>query len=182
MPIEARRQYLIAIEERYKKDHRMQKSTILSEFCQVCGYNRKYAIMILNADPKESAKKEKPGRPSKYNEVFSKCLKSIWEMTGRICSKKLKAAIPIWINFFDFPDEQKQLLLQIGSFSIDRVLKPHRQQRGMSSTKTSLFRHRVPIELVSGYVTEPGHVEADTVAHSGNSLYGDFINTLTLLI
>lgn len=62
--------------------------------------------------------------------------------------KKLKAAIPIWINFFDFPDEQKQLLLQIGSLSIDRVLKPHRQQRGMSSTKPSLFRHRVPIELV----------------------------------
>jgi hypothetical protein len=34
--------------------------------------------------------------------------------------------------------------------------------------------------LIDGYVSEPGHIEADTVAHCGTSLYGDFINTLTL--
>jgi hypothetical protein len=180
MPIEARRHYLIAIVERYKKANRRQKSAILSEFCEVCGYNRKYAILILNADPKESIKRTKPGRRSKYDDVFAECLKTIWEATGRICSKKLKAAIPIWIDFFDFQDLQKQLLLGIGSSSIDRVLRPHRQQRGITSTRPSLFRHRVPIELVSGYVTEPGHMEADTVAHCGNSLFGDFINTLTV--
>lgn len=180
MPIEARRQYLIAIVERYQRAGRKQKSVILNEFCQVCGYNRKYAILILKSDPHKKINKLKPGRPAKYDEVFGKCLKEIWELTGRICSKKLKAAIPIWLKFFDFSTHHEELLLKIGSSSIDRVLKPYRESRGLSATRPSLFRHRVPIELVSGYVTEPGHMEADTVAHCGNNLYGDFINTLTI--
>lgn len=180
MPIEARRQYLIAIQERYKKATRKQKSVILTEFCEVCGYNRKYAILILKRDPNKSVKKSKPGRPAKYDEAFGKSLKEVWENTGRICSKKLKAAIPIWIKFFEFSEHHENLLLQIGSSSIDRVLKPYRELRGMSATRPSLFRHRVPIELISGYVSEPGHMEADTVAHCGNSLQGDFINTLTV--
>lgn len=180
MPIEARRQYLIAIQERYKKATRKQKSIILTEFCEVCGYNRKYAILILKSDLNKKALKSKPGRPAKYDNAFSKCLREIWEATGRICSKKLKAAIPIWIKFFEFSDHHENLLLKIGSSSIDRVLKPYRELRGLSSTRPSLFRHRVPIELISGYVSEPGHVEADTVAHCGNSLQGDFINTLTV--
>ena len=92
MPIEARRQYLIAIVERYKKANRKQKSVILTEFCEVCGYNRKYAILILNTDPKEGPKKPKPERPPKYDEVFAECLKTIWKATGRICSKKLIVA------------------------------------------------------------------------------------------
>lgn len=180
MPIEARKQYLIAIVERYKKANRKQKSVILTEFCEVCGYNRKYAILILNSEAKDPSSKTKPGRPSKYDEAFAECLKAIWEATGRICSKKLRAAIPIWIGFFDFPEKQHQLLLKIGSSSIDRVLRPYRTQRGLSSTRPSLFRHKVPIALIDGYVSEPGHIEADTVAHCGNSLQGDFINTLTL--
>lgn len=180
MPIEARRQYLIAIRERYKKATRRQKTAILNEFCEVCGYNRKYAILVLAQEKGPNENRGKPGRPSKYNESFTECLQEIWEATGRICSKKLVVAIPLWIQFFDFSDENQNLLKQISSSSIDRVLKDFRAQRGKCSTRPSLFRHKVPIELISGYVTEPGHMEADTVAHCGNSLYGDFVNTLTL--
>lgn len=180
MPIEARRQYLMAVIERYQKAKRKEKNLILNEFCQICRYNRKYAIYILNAKPRLNERKFKPGRPSKYDEDFAKCLKEVWESTGRICSKKLKVAIPLWINFFDFTEYHRNLLLKIGSSSIDRVLKPYRSPKGLSATKPSLFRHRVPIALIDGYVSEPGHIEADTVAHCGNSLYGDFINTLTM--
>ncbi len=181
MPIEARRQYLIAVIERYKKASRREKNTILNEFCQVCQYNRKYAIFILNAKKANGASgKTKPGRPSKYKEDFAKSLKEIWESTGRICSKKLKVAIPLWINFFDFTEVHRNLLLNIGSSSIDRVLKGYRSQHGLSATRPSLFRHKIPIALIDGYVSEPGHIEADTVAHCGTSLFGDFINTLTM--
>jgi hypothetical protein len=90
------------------------------------------------------------------------------------------AAIPLWIGFFDFKEAQRNLLLTVSSSSIDRLLRGYRSPKGKSATRPSMFRHKVPIELISGYVTEPGHLEADTVAHCGNSLYGDFINTLTL--
>lgn len=179
MPIEARREYLKAIIERYEKANRKQKSVILTEFCEVCGYNRKYAILILRRGLANSGGKQKSGRKTKYDEPFSKSLKLIWETTGRICSKKLKAAIPLWIEFFEFTEDHRALLLKISSSSIDRVLKGYREQRGISATRPSVFRHRVPVELISGYVSEPGHIEADTVAHCGNSLFGDFINTLT---
>ena len=49
MPIEARREYLKAIKERYQKATRKEKRLILNEFCQVCDYNRKHAIAVLNA-------------------------------------------------------------------------------------------------------------------------------------
>lgn len=179
MPIEARREYLKALIERYKKATRKQKTVILTEFCEVCGYNRKYAILILKIGL-TTGKKSRPGRKLKYDLAFVAILKEIWECTGRICSKKLVAAIPLWIKFFEFSDRDQNLLLQISSSSIDRVLKPYREERGKSATQPSMFRHRVPIELISGYVSEPGHFEADTVAHCGNSLYGDFINTLTV--
>jgi hypothetical protein len=165
--------------ERYKNAARKQKSIILTEFCEVCGYNRKYAILILKKGLRQD-KKSRPGRKLKYDLEFAASLKEVWEFTGRICSKKLVAAVPLWMKFFEFSERDQRLLLQISSSSIDRVLKPYREERGRSATQPSMFRHRVPIELISGYVSEPGHFEADTVAHCGNSLYGDFINTLTL--
>ncbi len=36
--------YLKAIYSRYKKVSKALRARILDEFCQVCGYNRKYAI------------------------------------------------------------------------------------------------------------------------------------------
>jgi hypothetical protein len=40
--------YLKAIYSRYKKVSKPLRARILDEFCQVCGYNRKYAIGLLN--------------------------------------------------------------------------------------------------------------------------------------
>jgi hypothetical protein len=40
--------YLKAIYSRYKKVSKPLRARILDEFCQVCGYNRKYAIRLLN--------------------------------------------------------------------------------------------------------------------------------------
>ena len=40
--------YLKAIYFRYQKASKPLRARILDEFCQVCGYNRKYAIRLLN--------------------------------------------------------------------------------------------------------------------------------------
>jgi hypothetical protein len=39
--------YLEAIRKRYRKSEKVKKQAILDEFCEVCGYNRKYAIRLL---------------------------------------------------------------------------------------------------------------------------------------
>jgi len=48
MTKEARKAYLLAIRKRYRESDRGAKSRILDEFCEVCGYARKYAIRVLN--------------------------------------------------------------------------------------------------------------------------------------
>lgn len=40
--------HLKAIYSRYKKVSKPRRARILDEFCHVCGYNRKYAIRLLN--------------------------------------------------------------------------------------------------------------------------------------
>lgn len=49
---EARKAFLLAIKKRYREGDRATKKLILDEFCEFCevsGYNRKYAIRILSA-------------------------------------------------------------------------------------------------------------------------------------
>ena len=60
-----RQAYLKAIRLRYRRARKKIKVTILDEFCSVCGYNRKYAIRLLNHGGKPS-KKRRPGRKPIY--------------------------------------------------------------------------------------------------------------------
>ena len=48
--------YLKAIHVRYQKVSKPQRSRILDEFCQVCQYNRKYAIRLLNGPAPQKPK------------------------------------------------------------------------------------------------------------------------------
>ncbi|WP_143002925.1 hypothetical protein [Nitrosospira sp. Nsp1] len=42
------------------------------------------------------------------------------------------------------------------------------------------MKHQIPIRTMHWDITLPGFMEADTVAHCGNSLAGDFVWGLTL--
>jgi len=54
----SKREYLRSICERYHQAQRAQKKMMLEEFCKVCGYNRKYAIWLLNRPlPKVTVRK-----------------------------------------------------------------------------------------------------------------------------
>lgn len=48
MSIFSKKEYLHEIRIRYLQADKKQKKEILNEFCINCGYNRKYAIRILN--------------------------------------------------------------------------------------------------------------------------------------
>ena len=75
-------------------------------------------------------------------------------------------------------------LMKISSATIDRHLESFREtaRRGLSSTSPSLIKNKIPIELLDHQIKEPGFIEADTVAHCGTSLAGEFVNTLTVLV
>ncbi|MEQ1593264.1 MAG: hypothetical protein ABL892_12880 [Thiobacillaceae bacterium] len=116
-------------------------------------------------------------------------LRTTWMASDQLCSKRLKAALPLWLphyeaSFKPLSVEMRVLLAAISAATIDRVLKPIRAQagrRGMSGTKPgTLLKKHIPIQTGAWDVTQPGFIEADTVAHCGDSLAGDFVWSLTM--
>jgi hypothetical protein len=187
MVLQTRREYLEAIRNRYRKACRKEKSIILGEFCANCGYNRKYAIRLLRKKS-SSAPNRKPGPAFRYDkDLLLVPLKRIWFATDQMCSKKLKAAIPLWLPFYAEEHEAlslqvEQKLLEMSPATIDRLLKPVRAlyKKGRCSTKPgTLLKNQIPIKTHNWDVTRPGYFEADTVAHCGNSTAGDFAFSLT---
>ncbi len=181
MPIGLRRAYLEEIRYRYRNSTKKQKAAILDEFCQVCGYTRKHAIRVLSG--KLSPRLKRSGPQSKYQrEDFIKALKELWELMNRMCSKKMVVAFADWLPHYQASDEVLELLLKISASSIDRLLRPHRNplMRGKSTTSPSLIKSRIPLKLLDGEVKIPGYTESDTVAHCGNSIAGEYINSLTV--
>lgn len=179
--------YRRRIKLRYERGDKEEKSRILEEYCKVCDYNRKYAIRLLNRQCSWTTKK--PGRASKYTEPrFLKALKQLWFDTDQLCSKKLKKVVVLWLSFFEqehgkLAPDVKEKLLKISPATIDRVLKPTRVKygKGRSGTKPgTLLRTQIPIRTDFWDVVGPGYLEADTVAHCGTSMAGDFIWSLTV--
>jgi hypothetical protein len=181
MTNEMRRAYINRIYWRYQKSSRREKILILDEFCKVFEFTRKHAIKVLN-DPSTPTGK-RPGPKRKYGAEVVHHLVKLWKEMSRICSKNMVAALPLWLPFYDCPEATKELLNEISPSTVDRLLKPYREQakvRGLSSTEPSLIKNKIPIKLLDGDVKELGYFEADTVAHCGNSLAGEFINSVTM--
>jgi len=183
---QSKREYLLAIWERYQRVGRRFKSKILDEFCAVCGYTRKYAIGLLSRKPRR--RQCKPGPRRRYDGQVLEPLKVIWLAAEQMCSKRLKAALPLWLPFYEqehgpLVEAVRKKLLQISAASIDRLLKKERARyrgQGLCGTRPGgLLKHQIPIRTDNDDVDRPGFLEADTVAHCGNSLAGDFIWSIT---
>jgi hypothetical protein len=187
---EARKAYLLAIKKRYREGDRAAKKLILDEFCEVCGYARKYAIRILNESRKnKSRQKKSAGRRPQYDDPkLMAVIKKIWFASDQPCGKRLKAAIPVWLPYYEdsygaIQEPIRGQLLTISAATLDRLLKATRVKnpKGLTGTKPgSLLKSQIPIRTHFWDESLPGFVEADTVAHCGNSLAGNFVWSLVM--
>ena len=181
--------YLKAIYSRYKEVSKPLRARILDEFCQVCGYNRKYAIRLLNgpAPQKLEGTTAKGHRPT-YGAKVILSLTTIWEAAGYPCSVRLKALLPLWLPWaikrLAITAQVQNQLLSISPATIDRRLKAKKRQlkrRLYGRTKPgTLLKHHIPIKTDSWDVKIPGFTETDLVSHSGNSEKGEFIHSLNV--
>lgn len=110
-------------------------------------------------------------------------LKEFWLASDQMCSKRLKAAAPDWLAFLRAPPEAKTELLAMSPATMDRMLASWRARLGRKrrcGTKPgSLLKKHIPIRTDHSEIRRVGYLEADTVAHCGGSLSGDFTWTLT---
>jgi hypothetical protein len=167
---------------------RSLKTQILDSLCQEYGLHRKSIVRRLNEVDKP--KKQRAGRkPSYAPDALLTPLKGIWLATDFMCGKRLKQAIPLWLPFYEstsepLPKKIKSQLLAMSPATMDRMLKSVKiktKRRGLSGTKPGrLLKNQIEIKTDHWDVTQPGFVEADTVAHCGNSTAGDFVWSITL--
>ncbi len=180
------REYAAAIRDRYHRASKLEKKKILDEFVKVTGYHRKAAIRLLLKEPK--LKDKTPGRPSSYHEVIEP-LKTIWEASDRLCSKRLQPFLPEIIQVLKRKGELQinaqveAQLLKLSPATIDRLLEPARRVGGrkpISATKPgSVLKNSIPIRTFADWQeNRPGFLEIDTVAHCGERLEGFYLNTL----
>ena len=68
------------------------------------------------------------------------------------------------------------------SSTIGRILKENAEKvKGKSATRANhRLKKLIPLKILDEQVDSPGTVQADTVAHCGSALAGDFANTLTV--
>jgi hypothetical protein len=188
----SKREYTEAVHKRYKHASRSEKKVILDEFCATTGYHRKYAIILLKGFKRFSKPvRKKRGRKARYRkDEIIKPLKKIWLAANLPCSKRLKAILPLWLpgyheRFGMLPLDVVQALRHISPATIDRVLKPVRTKygrHGRSTTKPgTLLRRQIPIAVNQWDETRPGFLEADMVAHCGDTTEGMYISTLDLV-
>jgi hypothetical protein len=176
------------IRPRYLKAKKAEKVQILDEFVAATGYHRKYATRILkHGRPRHSGKKH--GLPKIYQGEVVVALEQIWEVCGRICSKRLHPFLPEMVKVLErfgelqLSAETKGLLLQMSRSTIDRCLGSARFEHphGLSTTKPgTLLKKAIPVRTFTPWDEEkPGFMEIDLVAHCGETTEGQFVNTLT---
>lgn len=182
----SRKEYLERIWPRYQRAGREHKRCILDEFCINSEYDRKYAIKLLNRPL--GTRQKPPGPTPTYGEAERQVLAYLWRKTDYLCSKRLKAALPLWLPHYErhqgsLSPETRQRVLWISPATMDRLLAPIRAKHaphGRCGTRPgTLLRTQIPIRAEEWNVNEPGFLEADTVAHCGQSLAGNFIWSIT---
>lgn len=184
-----RRELVDAIGARYRLGSRSERSSILDEFVAITGYHRKHCIRLLSNPP--APPKER--RPSfRYGPAVREALGALWEVSDRVCSKRMKVMIPALLpamvrhgRINDDPSLHAQLLA-VSAATIDRLLASLRlaasKGRRRAAGQSSAVRRGVPIRTFGDWDDPaPGHLEVDFVAHCGGTqLAGDFIQTLVL--
>lgn len=191
MSLKSKRELLEVLRPRYLKASKDKKQKMLDEFTSATGYHRKYAIRVLKTQVQVQnhlKRKTKTYQPIYRGEVVQ-ALEQIWEIYGRICSKRLQPILAEAINVLErckeieITKETKALLLKISSASIDRCLLPVRikSPHGLSTTKPgSLLKNMIPVRIFTAWDQERlGFMEIDLVAHCGNTTEGQYLSTLT---
>lgn len=186
----SKREYLFEVKKKYWKAKKGRKGQLLDDFCTFTGYNRKYAIELLNQPLPRKWKRYKT-RQKYYDQPVIDALKTIWEALDSICGERVHPQIPdmlaklIDCGELDVTEEVREKLLRISLGTVKAILKKEKQRSviriGGTTRPGTLLKHQIAIRYGPWEDVDPGFLEMDTVAHCGETVAGQFIYSLDLI-
>jgi hypothetical protein len=163
-----------------------KKSKLLDTFTATTGYNRKYAMYLLNHAKVEQLTPQHT-RPRHYGQEVQHALFLAWYAANRICAKRLMPFLPTLIEALErhghlhLTAECGRQLLSMSAATAYRLLHSQRKlaKRGLSTTRTgTLLKQQIPVRTFQEWEeTRPGFLEADLVAHCGTDIEGGYLYT-----
>jgi hypothetical protein len=94
-----RKDELERLRRRYPGRGKEGKGRLLDEFCEHHGYERKYAIKLLQGGAAAVVTKPRPGPEPKYDPV-QEVVERIWTGAEQLCGKRLAPALELWLPHY----------------------------------------------------------------------------------
>ena len=91
-------EYIEVFKKCYTESTQAEKSRIRSEFCATRDHERRYWIKLLGG--KFPGRTKRCGPRSVYDRAFSFHRVAMWRLMLKMCSKRMKAAIPFWRRYY----------------------------------------------------------------------------------
>ena len=88
MSIQGRSELVAAIRLKYKQSDQKAKKSLLDGLIAATGFQRKYAIALLNKGSSVKVKlaKTRSGRKATYDKAVECALIQLWQVTNQICA------------------------------------------------------------------------------------------------
>jgi hypothetical protein len=180
---QARRELLRYLAPRYQQASPAQKTLLLDSFVEWTGYNRKYAIVLLNHGEPDQQIIQRHRLPQ-YGPGAQQALFLAWKAAHYVCAKRLLPALPNLVALLEgqgclqLTEEERRQVLAMSVSTAERFLRTRRKPglHGLSTTTPGPWcKAQIPVCTFSQWEEDrPGFVEIDLVAHREDHLDGIF--------
>lgn len=192
MNMQTRNQYLFEVRSEYLQANKAEKGKLLDEAIKRTKLNRKHLIAKLkplsNLGKEESQRKK---RKQYYDNAFKAVLIKVWRIFDCPCGQRLKSCLKDEterlrrLGEIACSDEICLKLKEISPRTIDSKLKFTKEQelikRKHQKKKNPLLYQTIKVKLSHEWDrNETGNMQVDTVEHCGASVFGEYINTLSV--
>src|SRR2546423_14041937 len=158
MSLQTRRELLQHMIPQYREASTVKrKSKLLDAFTAATGYNRKYAIWLLNHAQEGQPIAHAP-RPRHYGPDVQHALFLVWHAANRICAKRLTPFLPTLLEALErhehlhLTEECRRQLLSMSAATADRLLASQRKrgQDSLSTTRAGTFLKQYILKRTRG--------------------------------
>lgn len=190
----SKKELIDEVKPRYLKANKEEKGKILDEFCLNTGYNRNYAIQIIQAgyDYHRVRREGRKKRKQRYGTDVLAVVIKVWELLEYPCGARLQPALMPTLEAMErsgeivVSDQIKEKLGLITARTLDRRLRKERDVRKLNRSRGttrhgSLLKSSIPIRITNWNTNEMGFMEMDTVAHNGGDPSGECLYSLDMV-